>query len=340
MKSALHCELLLPGMVRELAAAMSCPPALQALLRFARRSASFAGDDDAWRCAFFGVARQEDWPVAPFAALGDGLPAQSGYWLHADPVHLHLQRDHFVVEGIARAPSRLQGQQMVEALSAHFAAEGMQFFAPHAERWYLRLPRTPQLQTHSLSEAIGRNAERLLPQGGDAMQWHARLNEVQMLLHAHPANHDLEQQGAFPVNSVWLWGGGVLPEIAARQGTAVWAHDAFSRGLLAAQGRSVQPLPFSAQDWLESPSAEATHLIVLDQLQHAGLRDDPQDWHEALARIDRHWLQPLLAALRGGRLQGLTLHLADMHHVGSYTLQRRDLHKFWRRAQPLGNYLG
>lgn len=333
-------RILLPGMFRELAAGVACPPALRTLLRFARQEAVFDGDDYAWRCAFFGVERQQDFPVAPFAALGDGLPAGGDYWLCADPVHLRLQRDSFTVDGEARQQDLRQAEVLIEALNAHFAGEGMTFFAPQASRWYLRLPQPPHLLTTPLSDVVGQNIHPLLPRGTDALLWHKRLNEIQMLLHGHAVNLDLEQQGRDPVNSVWLWGGGILPDCPRRYDGAVWAHDAFTRGLALAHGGAAAILPSSAEDWLEVDRTGTSHLIVLDQMQRVNLHDLALEWHEELERLDRRWFAPVLQALHTGSIKRLELHLAGTHVVHGYTLTRSALHRFWRRVHPLGFYLG
>lgn len=327
-------------MFREFAAGMPCPPAMGALLRIARREAVFIGDDHAWCCHFFGVARQQDNPVAPFACLGDGLNPGTDYWLCANPVTLHLQRDSFVLaDGFARGLRLDQARRLTETLNAHFATDGMRFFAPHANRWYLHLSHPPMLETHPLSEVVGQRIQRLLPQGEDALKWHKRLNEIQMLLHEHPVNTELEQHGEAPVNSVWVWGGGKLVQGAERAGLTVWARDALTRGLAQAHGCQLQQLPSSAMDFQEGGMKPGQHLAVLDQLTQADLHHDSRDWHETLERMERHWFAPLLEALRDGTISHLVLHVASTNRVFSYTLKQSDLFKFWRRAQPLGAYL-
>jgi len=341
VKSATHCQLLVPGMLRALATTVLCPPALATLLRFSRRSAFFTGDEYAWRCHLFGVARQMDDPVGPFCALGDGLEPGADYWLCANPVSLHLQRDSFVLaDAQVRGLGWAQAQAFVEMLNTHFADQGLCFYAPHANRWYLRLTHPPGLETHPLPEVIGQSIQRLMPQGDDAMQWRAWINEIQMLLHEHPINQALEQRGESPVNSLWLWGGGVMKTGRAPAGMHIWAHDPFSRGLALAHANPVAILPNSALDWADGDLAAGDHLLVLDQLAQADLRDDPADWQRALLQMERHWFAPLLAALRKGAIARLDLHLADTHGVSSYGVTRSDLYKFWRRGRPLGVYLG
>jgi hypothetical protein len=320
MSSALHCHLLIPFRVTEPVAEY---PFLRALLRFAQREAQQPGDAAAWLGALFGVVRQQDMPVAPFAALGDGLAAEDGYWLRADPVSLLLQRDSF---GLMEAPQALQAEQarqLTASLNAHFAVDGMQFHVAAPHRWYLRLADTPQLRTHALGSVLQRDIQPFLPSGADGLHWHRQLNELQMLLHAHPVNAALEEQGALPVNSVWLWGGGEL-----RRGAGapfhVWADEPLVRGLALAHGNRLAPLPASLQEWLRTAEDTAAHLAVLPELS-------PQ--------LERDWFAPLLDAVRGGRISRVTLHLAG-GNCRSYSLSARDFLKFWRRVRPLEHYLG
>ncbi len=327
-------------MTSELAGGFSCPPALGTLLQFAERGEVFSGDAYAWRCRLFGVARQQDVPVAPFAALGDGLAPGSSYWLCADPVHLQLHRDSFVMGSVAEAMDTEHAAAFIESLNQHFADDGMSFVAPHAGRWYLKLAQRPAISTTPLHEVIGRNIHHLLPAGNDALVWHRRLNEIQMLLHGHPVNIDLEQQGRMPFNSLWLWGGGVLPEPAGGGSLAVMADDAFTRGLSLAMGGKAHPLPFSTEDWLAAGLEGQSTLIVVDHLQAASLQEAPEKWGEALRRQERHWFSPLLQGLREGKIGRLELHLAGMHSVRTYHLTRQSLLKFWRRPRQLGAYLG
>ncbi len=340
MKSVTRCQLLLPGMFHELALTTLCPPALGKLLRSARRGAHFSGNDQAWRCHYFGVARQQDDPVAPFSCLGEGIECGPYYWLCANPVNLQLQRDSFVLaDGQMRGLSLEQAGQLVAALNQHFLACGMRFYAPHANRWYLRLLDVPRMETHPLPEVLGRSIHRLLPHGEDGLRWHQRLNEIQMLLHEHPVNLDLEHGGNLPVNSLWLWGGGVLLPGLAQPELQVWAQDSFTRGLAQAHGSRVMGLPRSAIDWLRQGLVTGKHLLVLNGLEQADLQSGAGEWADTLARMDNEWFTPLLAALRDGTLDRLDLHLAGTRKVNSYSLSRTDLYKFWRRARPLGAWL-
>lgn len=323
MKSPLECQVLLPFTV-DTHAKRAVFPALQALLRHARPLGRTQGGIEHWLCQQFEVPMQQDTPSAPFAALGTGLAAEQGYWLHADPVSLVLQRDSFSLMEAPVELQHVQAEALAATLNAHFAPDGMQFYVASSRHWYIRLNYRPALQTHALAQVLGRDIQPWLPKGEDGLNWHRWLNEVQMLLHAHPVNTTLEQQGHMPVNSVWVWGGG---EYAPGKGLRreVWSADALSRGLAMAHESRHHALPVSAEGWLEAADPALPQLIVLPAF-------DPE--------IDQQWLAPLMAGLRHGKIATIDMHIAGLAHVSGYTLRRRDLLKFWRRSRPLESYLG
>lgn len=340
VKHLLHCHLLLRGVFLEMAVAAPRLPALERMLALSAYREMAEGGADLWLCRCFGVARQKDMPVAPFSALGEGLNPDEQYWLHADPVHFHLMRNSMTLADCVPYDIAMdEAEPLIATLNQHFAADGMQFCAPHANRWYLRLDAVPDIRTHSLVEAIGQDVNRILPQGDDAIKWHGWLNEVQMLLHTHPVNIAREQRGALPINSIWLWGGGVLSQPASLPFEDVWAEDVLVRGLVQVHGETSRHLPFSAWEWLEQLPMDGAHLVVLDDLENADFRDDIDNWQEALERLERHWFAPLLEAMKDGRVAGIHLHLAEHHKVRSFVVARDELWKFWHRSKPLKVFL-
>jgi hypothetical protein len=332
VKPLLQCHLLVTGLSPPMAAAAPRLRALESLLAFSGRRENAETDAEAWLCQTFGVARQHDWPVAPFAALGDGLAPSDEYWLRADPVHFHLLRDCLVVADAFYLRTD-EAEALIASLNQHFAADGLQFFAPRADRWYLRLARQPALQTYPLAEVVGQDAKRLLPQGADAMLWHGRLNEAQMLLHDHPVNLAREQRGELPINSIWPWGGGALLKPAPSMFAAVWAEDALTLGLAQTSG-GAHGLPCSAAEWLQQSPAHGAHLIVLSDLAKPVLRAHAADWCEALQTMEQRWFAPVLEALKRGSVASIHLHLAVPRQVRSFAAERSDLWKFWRRPKP------
>jgi hypothetical protein len=188
-------------------------------------------------CELFGVPHQHGAPIAPISASFDGLG--EGCWLRADPVHLRMQRDQMVLVPGGEVSAGEAGQ-LCAALNDHFAGQGMEFFAPHPQRWYVRLDKLPDIETLPLSQAAGRDVRGMLPAGPEAARWHQVLNETQMLLFAQPVNEAREARGELPINSLWFWGAGcdtllAKPADCGRRCDAVIpAPDAFAHRVMTA----------------------------------------------------------------------------------------------------------
>ena len=331
----MHCTVLLPGLIwpdpeltdiyRELPL-----PNLQWLLGHARRKPC---PDSAEQWLARQLQLQTPLPVAQFTAALDGL-AHSHNWLRADPVHLQVNMDQLLlVPGSALQISVEDADALTAALNRHFAEDGLQFVAPHPQRWYVQLQQ-PAAVTHTpLDQVAGHNINDFLPQGADAMRWHQWLNEIQMLLYTHPANDAREQRGLPLIHSVWFWG--ESPAQAVRHWP--WHHtsgnELLLQALAGAAKASCEPLPAQAPQWLQQTGGSHS-LIWLDQLQQAALYGDAYAWREALKQLDQDWLAPLKAQLQSGQIQRLTL-VVPGHCVADITSSSR--WKFWRRPLPLAN---
>ena len=163
-------------------------------------------------CHLFGVPATDAPPVAPLSYLADSGQAPTRYLLRADPVHLRADQSRLrLFESHSFFITQDEADALVASINAFNAAQDWQLGALHPQRWYLSLPMAPDLQTTPPAQAAGLDIDTLLPQGGDAGRWAAVLNELQMLLHEHPVNQAREQRGEPVINSLWLWGGGVLP---------------------------------------------------------------------------------------------------------------------------------
>ncbi len=292
----------------------------------------------AWLCRQFGVEKQRDWPAAPFTLLARGGEPGSGYWLQAEPVHLQLLGNRIVLRNSLDLADG-EAANLTDALNLHFAQEGLTFLPTRPGHWHVRLPEPPRLETHPLEAAIGRDIRYFLPHGPDSTRWHRLLNEIQMLLHEHPVNKDREQRGDWPVNSIWPWGGGTLPQRATAAYGRIWAHDDLTTGLAIAAGIARAALPESAASWLRQ-ATPGTHLIVLDALCAATSSGDAAGRHAGLPQLEKDWFAPLRQALAQGKLRRLTLHIPGDTETRTFTVGRSDLWKFWRARKPYQTFVG
>lgn len=330
------CDLFLPkDFAAEVCAGLHLPALEKMLARGASTGSGLAQGSAAleeWLCKLFGVSCQPDAPIAPLSAAFDGLG--EGCWLRADPVHLSLQRDQLVLLPDVKVGADDAGQ-LCAALNEHFTGQGMEFFAPHPQRWYVRVDRLPDIATVPLSQATGRNVRGLLPAGKEAAHWHQMFNEIQMLLFAHPMNEARETRGELPVNSLWLWGGGCGVKALAQKNY----DSASSDEVLVEMFAAAADIPFAG--WPARWHAEeqgGAQLLVWTGLRSALQRGDLEAWRAALQEFEAGYAQPLWQALRAGKITRLQLDILAGDSVRSLRLTRADAWALWRRARPLAQY--
>ncbi|MEA3277575.1 MAG: phosphoglycerate mutase [Pseudomonadota bacterium] len=335
-------DLLIPGLFGPIAIPsddLTGFPPLERLLGRADRLSVSGADPVAALFERFAIATDpdKDPPSAPFSRLGDGADTDlTAFWMHADPVHLRPDRDRLMLfDSRNLGITHEEADALVELFNGHFGADGLWLEAPDPGRWYLQVEEPPRIRTHSLSAAVGRSIDRLLPKGPEAARWIAWLNEVQMLFHDSEVNRRREQAGRPMINGIWPWGGGQLPEsVPGAQLDAVYAEHPLAIGLARAAKVPVRPLTEDAQELVGSRS-QATVLLFWDRLWPAVLDADFSTWVQELER-----LQTLLARLerelRRGRLEALDI--LPCNGTGFHAT-RRSLRRFWRRRLALGAQL-
>lgn len=342
----MQCTLLIPDLwwPYDSAAAPHDPavPNLQMLLARSRRSSFPAVGIEAWLCQAFEVEKQRDWPAAVLTLAIDGGDPGGDYWLRADPIHLEAYRDHLLASGPGPlAPTIDEAAALIATLNRHFAPEGLQFLAPHPQRWYLRLERDPEIETCAPGDVAG-GASPWLPTGPQAPRWNRTCTEIQMLLHDHPVNRAREVRGEPAINGVWLWGGGRRTAVAGRHFAGLWSEDALAQALAASADIPARPLPPDGESWMEAmsaaPGGRGCHLLTFMQIGHAARSGDPEAWQDSLAAFDRLWMAPLIAALKRRRLGGIALVVPGRRSCERFELAFRDLFRFWVPPQPLAAY--
>jgi hypothetical protein len=282
-------------------------------------------------CNCFDVAYRGDAPIAAISAAFDGLGA--GCWLRADPVSLNLQRDQLLLGGVQIGDE--EAAALCASLNAHFSGQGMEFFAPHPQRWYVRLGTLPRISTTPLSQVIGRDVRGVLPSGEEAARWHQVFNEIQMLLHAHPLNETREARSEAIINSVWFWGGGCSENVALQRSYDSVSSDEESAGMFAVSSG----VTFSV--WREKWSGAANNgrqLLVWTGLRSAIQRGDLAGWRTALQDFENNHAHQIWQALRSGRIANLQIDILGEDSMRRTVLKRGDAWAFWRRARRLAEY--
>jgi hypothetical protein len=280
----------------------------------------------------FGVALPA--PVAAVSAAGEGFDSE-GAWLRADPVHLRVDRDTVTLHDAA--PLELtagEARELVDTLAAHLAPDVELLYAA-PDRWYVRVAAAELPSTTPLDHARGRNVFGLLPKSHGRMGWAGLLTEAQMLLSTHPVNAERERRGLPPVNSIWFWGEGSVPDHVTAAYADVHSGDAFARGLARLSGARVHPLP-ERLDALDVPARDAHALVVLDTLAAPLHRVDIAAWQDAALALDEQWFGGLADAIE--RFDRVRLVMPTDNGTRIAVLTPRARRRWFRRARPLAHH--
>ena len=337
----IKCHLLLPDLllpmdiVADASAGLELP-ALERMLMRAELHPLASTTMEAWLCDTFGVEGQA---IAPLTLLADGISPGTDYWLRADPVHIQMRRDQFILQPEIHLNEN-EAAQMCAELNTHFAGEGLNFVAPHPQRWYVRLNASPNLLTYPLAQVASRNLRSFMPQGDDALRWHKIFNEIQMLFYEHPVNESRAARGELPINSVWIWGGGKAMEKLTGPFTKIAGDSELVNAF--AHAADIPWVPLSTEDadnYVADYVADADNvLIVFEGLRHALQSGDLQVWRNSLQHWEKNCFRPLWHGVRNGHITQLTLDTMHSEVAQRYVLTRREAWKLWRRPTSLSSH--
>jgi len=246
--------------------------------------------------------------VTRHADVGDaGLDT----WLRADPCW--LQPDMSSLRMMACGDMQLSAadaEDLAAVLRPLFGDAGVELSMPHPARWYLKLPlgsETPRFSPPI--DVLGDDVERHIPEGSSGQRWRRLLNEAQMSLHQHRINLRREAAGLAPVNSVWFWGGGRLPNRVKPLRARMFSDDAVLRGL-ATQAAVPIAVPPDSLTLVARPGDSVFDLRLV-----------PADV------LATHWLEPALALLRTARVEDWLVRFGGGE---SFLLRRGHRWRFWR----------
>jgi hypothetical protein len=286
----------------------------------------------------FGVAREgPDWPVAAVTAALDGASAHTGWWLRADPVHLRVDMGGLALVGGERLRvSRAEAEALVGEINGQLHAPGLHLEALAEKRWYVNLGQAPRLATHGLWDVSGSTIGDYLPKGEDAGRWQARINDIQMILHASPVNRAREGRGEPAINSLWLWGGGRRPRVPSSGWRAVWSDRALVDGLAALARVACHELPEDCHAWLARAEAGGNHLLVATAAYVPVRCSNVDAWRDFVVAFEARWMASLLQALKSGGVQSISLRTGEGR---DFLLRRGQLRHWWRRTRPFARVI-
>jgi hypothetical protein len=253
-------------------------------------------------------------PVAALTRSLDAADAGSALWLRADPSW--VVADAVTLRLLACGDMQLSTDDcmaLARPLKPLFGDAGFLLEPVTPARWYLRCPTGAQLPAFSSPQAaLGDDIARHLPEGDAGRRWRHLLNEAQVILHNHPLNAERVRRGVAPVNSLWIWGAGMLPDWVRTTYSYVVSGDEIVHAL----ARLAEiPMGDSLADALRTSAADVRILIDLDRPAFAG-----------------EWQEPVQRVLNDRVITEVRLHFASGER---YRYRHRHRWRFWRKI-PAG----
>ena len=275
------------------------------------------------------VTPGRDVPTAAMMTLGR-VPAQQSapqstrqHWAMATPVLLKPDRDRLVLHP---AHVRQMPDELIKAISEHFSDQFQEILIAENGQWLIRLSENSDVVTAPLMKVIGMNVDQFLPEGNDRQQWHALMNEIQMLF------HDL-QTSQYGFNSLWFEGIGPLPDLSAVVQKSSWKIYGKSDLLepfvkfTACQNPALTDI-FKAREF-ESP------IIVVQSEVMAAIEARSVDlWMQAMNQTEQ-LAADLLNKLKKKFIDKIRLYPLDGSVI---ELNRSKFRRFWLRPRPVSSF--
>jgi hypothetical protein len=258
---------------------------------------------------------------------GPGPGAGTGRYL-LQPAHFTIARDHLRLDDPAALGVTIAEAEALAATTAPVLAEAGWRFEdgrPFCETyWFVERTGGSMPVAPSIEHAIGGNVADWQPRGAEAgddrtaLEWRRAVNEIQMLLHAHPVNEAREARGLPTINTVWLSGNG-RPASAAPRYALVSSTD-----------------PLFGSHPLLGP-ASTRMLETFDGFVAPARAEDWTAWREQLGPLDAR-IRELVAAQRSGAVQDVTVVLCGVMQSTVLTFasaDRRRIWRAWKKPPPL-----
>jgi hypothetical protein len=313
-----------PDLIRALQA-----PALAALL--SRHAAhglhAFEADSrvlphEAWLAHALGLtAAPAEAPVAVAVMAGLGMVPEAGHWFLVHPISIQVGNHLQMGDPAQLRLDEDESRTLFESVLPLFEGDGHQLLYGDARTWFMRADAWRGLATASPDAASGGNLHPWMPSGDPARAFRRLQNEVQMLWFAHPLNAAREARGLGQVNSFWLWGGADAPNRRRAQDTrlATTGVPDWLAALAGPERRAALPSQLRAGD-----------IAVAGNALAAGLAEDWSSWLGNMQQLEEQWFAPLLAAVKSGAINDLTLVLSNRHGWSETRTGKLAQYQFWR----------
>jgi hypothetical protein len=149
----------------------------------------------------------------------------------ADPVYLEPRLDHLCLHALRKPGIQASDlRPLFDHLQKTLAGDKRFGFARLGSNGYLRAEQAISTASVPAYCVDQRDPGEFLPTGEHTVSHRNILSEIEMSLHEHEVNERRIAEGQQPVNSLWLWGGGMAPEKVTRPQPPLFADEPLLAG--------------------------------------------------------------------------------------------------------------
>ncbi len=236
----------------------------------------------------------------------------------ADPVYLEPRRDYLCLHALRGAGIPASDlRPLFDHLQETLAGDKKFGFARLGSNGYLRCAQPISTATVPSYVVDLREPGEFMPTGEHTVMHRGILSEIEMALHEHEVNLRREEEGLPPVNSLWLWGGGMAPERITQPQPPLFADDPLLTGYWEASTAVSDMWPGT----FDACAEDSLHGFV-------AVTPESDQRSETL----QEYLVELRELLRSKRVRRLILLFRDGLRA---EVRRSQTLKFWRRDDEL-----
>lgn len=139
-----------------------------------------------------------------------------GSWLIASPIHWQATHNDAILAACDDALDLpdIESRRWFAVLSEFLEHDKVKLHYHDPYTWLIQFEESPPFHAKPVHQLLQKSMMQQLQALDDTLFWSSFITENQMLFSEHPLNK--ERAGRYPINGVWIWGGGELAARSAR----------------------------------------------------------------------------------------------------------------------------
>ena len=279
-------------------------------------------------CELFGLLKDDelDQPIASISRLIDGTQYPDGFWLRVDPVHVSADGNRLKLTNSSQfVLTQHDALEFASEINNLLKPYHLEIEVPCPTRWYLKLNEDLNLKTKPIDSVIGQDILPFMPVGNDKINLDQLINDIQMTLHDLPLNLNRQEEKKLPINSIWLWGYGELPDILNRNWSFVFSDEILAEGLSMLSATPFSKLPQGFND-ISTKKSDYINLVVISDFDKFRYYYEFNEWVEMLMHYEINWFTPAFEALKRKDIDEIKIET----DINSITINQNTKYNFWK----------